>query len=482
VRTAAVVAVGGALVFLVVAWLAKPWVVGDTSFVLDGSNAFLTCLSNHDFSACGYTGRLNDAGLMTPVGDWPLLQHLPDLAAIGLGADRHATRSRILELLGVAGVVVGVVSAWLALTRTGQRAWFWAFMLTLLSSPLLWYARTTFGEALAAGLLVCFVAATVVPAHPVVVALAATAAAWTKETTYPFLVALGVLGLLVAARRTGVRVRGQLIGLGVGLLAAIVAASLFNVVRYGKVISPNFFEAQLHTPGFAHKLEYSVAVLVSPSGGMLVFWPVATVLVLAALIVGVRSRERLDVVAAAVVLLVIAGLTLGFASWWTPFGWAAYGNRLAVPWGLPLALFVLVVWGERLRPYVARLLAPPWRLAVVFAVVLAFTLPSIGTMWRPDSTGSFFLQGEGCERPWLGGVEQWQRCQERYFWGDRPMPLYGLHGVATPSGAVTTVIVALGLLGCLMLLRGELVPAQQQALSRATGLRFSGAASTSPEA
>jgi hypothetical protein len=461
-KTAAVVAVGGASAFLVGAWIAMPWVVGDTSFVLDGSRAFLTCLSNHDFSGCGYTGRLNDAGLMTPVGYWPLLQHAPDLAAIGLGADRHSTRARLLELLGVAGVLAGVLSAWLALSRAKQLAWFWAFMLALLSSPLLWYGRTTFGEALAAGLLVCFVAATLAPAHPVVVALAAIAAAWTKETTYPFLVALGVLGLLVAARRTGLRVRGQLIGLASGLFAGIAAASLFNVVRYGRVISPYFFEPQVHTPGVARKLEYAAAVLVSPSGGMFVFWPVAAVLVLAGCIVGLRSDDRLRAAAAVVVLVVVAGLIAGFASWWAPFGWAAYGDRLAVPWGLPLALFGLVVWGDALRPFVARLLGPRWRLLLVFAVVLAFTLPSIGTMWRPDSTGSFFSQEQPCERPWLGGVEEWQRCQERELWLDRPMPLYGLHGVATPGGAVTTVVVALGLLGCLVLLRGELVPAQQR--------------------
>jgi len=462
VKVLAVVAVGGALAFLVVAWIAMPWVVGDTSFVLDGSRAFLTCLSNHDLSGCGYTGRLNDAGSMTPVGYWPLLQHAPDLAAIGLGADRHSTRARLLELLGVAGVLAGVLSAWLALTRTKQRVWFWAFMLALLSSPLLWYARTTYGEALAAGLLVCFVAATVVPARPVFVALAAIAATWTKETTYPFLVALGVLGLLVAARRTELRVRGQFVGLAAGLFAGIVTASLFNVVRYGKVISPNVFEAQLHTHGIGRKLEYVAATLVSPSGGMLVFWPVAAVLVLAGCIVVLRSNDRLRVAAAVVVLLVVAGLAAGFASWWTPFGWAAYGDRLAVPWGLPLALFGLVVWGDALRPYVLRLLAPGWGLLLVFAVVLAFTLPSIGTMWRPDSTGSFFSQEQPCERPWLGGVEQWQRCQHRELWLDRPMPLYGLHGVATPGGVVTTVVVALGLLGCLVLLRGELVPAQQR--------------------
>jgi hypothetical protein len=44
------------------------------------------------------------------------------------------------------------------------------------------------------------------------------------------------------------------------------------------------------------------------------------------------------------------------------------------------------------------------------------------------------------------------------MWFDRPMLLYGLDGVKSPGGAVTAVVVALGLLGCLWLLRGELAP------------------------
>jgi len=461
-RAAALVAVFGSFLFLLVVWLAMPWVVGDTAFVLDGSNAFLTCLSNHQLSGCGYTGELNDAGLMTPVGDWPLLQHVPDLVAIGLGADRHATRSRMLEAFGVGAVAAGVLAAWLAFARTRQREWFWAFMLVLLSSPLLWYARTTFGESLAAGLLVCFVAATVAPAPPVAVALATVAAAWTKETTYPLLIALGLAGLLVARGRGGTSIRRHAVAGALGLITALAAASFFNVVRYGKVISPNFFEGELHTPGISRKLEYAAAAFVSPSGGMFVFWPAAAILVLAACVIGLRRRRHVDVRPALVLVLVSAALALGFASWWTPFGWAAYGNRLAVPWGLPLALLALAAYAGALRPLTSRVLAQWWSLLAVFGVLMAFTLPSIGTMWRPNATGAFFTQEQPCEAPFRGGVEQWQRCQHREMWLDRPMPLYGLHGVKSPGGALTTALVALGLLGCLLLLRGELVPAQQQ--------------------
>jgi hypothetical protein len=229
-------------------------------------------------------------------------------------------------------------------------------------------------------------------------------------------------------------------------------------VRYGKVISPNFFEAELHTPGVARKLEYAAGVLVSPSGGMFTFWPSACVLVLAACVVALSRRDSVDARPAVVLTLVILGLTLGFASWWTPLGWGAFGPRLALPWGLPLVLLALVAYGDALRPLAARVLTPPWRLLLLFVVVLAFTLPAIGTMWRPNATGAFFLQQQPpCDSPWRGGVEKWHRCQHQEMWFDRPMLLYGLHGVKSPGGAVTTALVALGLLGCLVLLRGELI-------------------------
>jgi hypothetical protein len=42
------------------------------------------------------------------------------------------------------------------------------------------------------------------------------------------------------------------------------------------------------------------------------------------------------------------------------------------------------------------------------------------------------------------------------MWFDRPMPLYAVEGVESVGGAVTSLAVAIGLLGCLILLREEL--------------------------
>jgi hypothetical protein len=456
---AAVVAVVGSFVFLAAAWIAMPWVGGDTPFVLDGSNALLTCLSHHDFNACGYTGKLNFWGLETPIGYWPLLQHIPDVITIELGGTSHPARTRVLTLLSVAGVAGSVVLARVVLSKVRQPAWFWGFVFVMLSSPLIAYARTTVGEMLAAGLLVGLVAATVLQAPPPLVALAAFGACVTKETSYPFVVALGLLGLVLARRRTGRPIKAHVIGGLVGMAVAIALASLLNIVRFGSVLNTNYLHPDFRTPGIGRTLEYVVALLVSPSGGIFVFWLSASVLASALCVVPLLSRgpRHVDRRPALVLLAIAAGLDFGLAAWWTPFGWTSYGPRLSLPWLLPLVLMGLVAYGELLAPLAARLLARPWRLLAVFLVAFALTLPHIGEMWRPNSTTGFFAQVQNCKAPWNGGVQQWHTCQHELLWFHRPMPLYALHGLKTPGGVLTSFAVGLGLLGSLFLLRRGLV-------------------------
>ncbi len=458
-----------------------PWVGGDTPFVLDGSNALLTCLSNHDFNACGFTGKLNHWGLMTPIGYWPLLQHIPDVISIELGATSHPARTRILALLSVAGVVGSVLLARLVLLRVRQAPWFWGFVFVVLSGPFIAYARTTVGEVFAAGLLVCLVAATVLQAPPALVALAAFGACVTKETSYPFVIAIGLLGLVLARRRTGRPIRAHIIAGIAGTAVAVLLASLLNVVRFGSVLNTNYLDSHFRTPGIGRTLEYSAALLVSPSGGIFVFWLSASVLVTGACLLPLRSRSRqkLDARPALVLIAISVGLVLGLASWWTPFGWTSYGPRLSLPWLLPLVLMSLVAYGHALAPLVVRLLTPSWRLIAVFATVFALTLPHIGEMWRPNATSGFFAQ-ENCQSPWNASVAEWHSCQHRLVWFDRPMPLYALDGLKTTGGVFTSFAIALGLFGCLVLLRAGL--AEERTAGRAQERSRAEARSGKPQA
>jgi hypothetical protein len=229
------------------------------------------------------------------------------------------------------------------------------------------------------------------------------------------------------------------------------------------VISPNFFEADLHTPGVARKLEYAAAVLVSPSGGIFVYWPAACVLLLAACLLALARRRAVDRRPALVLVAVIVGLTLGFASWWTPFGWGAYGPRLALPWGLPLVLLALVAYGDELGRLVRPLLERLWLLVLVAAALFVLTLPNIGQTWRPNQIGGFFQDHALCDAPWRGGVAEFHACEHDLIWFQRPMPLYAARGVDSPGGVATAVLVGLALLGCLLLLREDLRRAESTA-------------------
>ena len=449
-------AVIASFVVLVAAWVARPWVGGDTPFVLDGTNAFLDCLSAGDLVGCRHSGKLDYWGLTSPIGDWPLLQHVPDAISIGLGGTSHAVRTRVLALLSVAGLAGSLLLARIVLTRIGQTAWFWGFAFVALSGPTLAYARTTAGEMLASGLLVALVAATLLQAPPAVVGLAALGACWTKETAYPFIATLGLLALVLARRRTGRPIRPHVVWGATGMAVAIVTASLFNVVRFGSVLNTNYLEPELHTPGIGRKVEYALAVVVSPNGGIVPFWPAAAAVVVAAcsLPFVFRSRRELDPRPALVLVAVVVGLGIGFASWWTPFGWSAYGPRLMLPWVLPLVLLALAAYGDALGDLARALLSRSWRLLAVFAVGVVFALPHVGQMWRPGEMGGFFAQEHPpCDAPWRGGVAKWHACQHRLMWQDRPLMLYAARGAGAPSGVATSIVVSAALLGCLLLLR-----------------------------
>jgi hypothetical protein len=454
------VAVAATFAFVVALWIDGPKTAGDTPFVLDGTDAVRACLSRGDLHACGFTGHLNVWGLMSPIGDWPLLQHVPDLIATSLGISAHSDRVRILVLLNIAGVVSSVLLAGVVLRRVGQEAWFWGFLLVVLSGPLLAYTSISWGEALASGLLVAFVAAALLPASPPLIMLAALCASLTKETAYPFIFVVGLLGLVLARGRTGTPIRRHLVWGAAGLALGIVLTSLLNVVRFGSVLNTNYLQPELHTPGIGRKLEYAAGLVVAPNGGILFFWPAATALLSAALLLPLmpRFRHRVDPRPAIVVAVVVIGLLVGLASWWTPFGWSAWGPRLSLPWLSPLILLLLAAYGQELGELAGRLLAARWRLGLVAACIVAFALPHVGYMWREQAREEFFTATSGpCATRSAIGSPQQRACQHEDLWFRRPMLLYGLRGLETPGGAVTGIAVAIGLIGCLILLREGLV-------------------------
>jgi hypothetical protein len=340
---------------------------------------------------------------------------------------------------------------------------------SFLSGPLLAYANTSWGEVFAAGLLVCFVAATLLQAPPPVIALAAFAACLTKETAYPVVISLGVLGLILARRRTARPITAHVIWGAGGVAAAFLLTSLFNIVRFGSIVNKNYLHSDFHTPGIVRRLDAMAGLLVSPSGGIIVFWASASTLVVAACIPPMlrairRRRVDSDAWPALVITAVAFALIVTLASWWAPFGWLAWGPRLSLPWVLPLVLLSLVAYGEHVAASLRRLLVPVAQLLLVAVVFSLLALPHIGYLWQPEATAAkFFAQTDRACNPGDSiGTPRHFRCLHEQMWLRRPLFLDSGSGLRTGGGLAASIVVTLGLIGALILFREEMQPARRK--------------------
>ena len=78
-------------------------------------------------------------------------------------------------------------------------------------------------------------------------------------------------------------------------------------------------------------------------------------------------------------------------------------------------------------------------------------------MWRQEEKAAFFEQTKPpCDPPWRIGVARFHKCQHDEIWFRRPMGLYSVRGVAATGGVFMSLVLAAGLLGCLVLLRSDL--------------------------
>ena len=335
--TALVVGLGG----IVVAWLAQTVVGGDTGPLLAGTEVLGRCLADLDLVSCEQP---------TPIGPFPILQYVPDLVAHAGAGLSEAGRLRVLSTLSGLGVAAAVGAAWVVLRRVGHPQLRWVFLLAAISGPVLAYGSSTWGEMLAAALLTLLVAAALLPAHPALVGLAAFGAGLTKETGYPFVIGLALVSLLWARGRTGTSIRRHVLFGAAGVALALAVGSAFNVLRFGTPRNAYYLDPALRTASPEKALELAAGLFVSPNGGIVFFWPLASALVALLLTVaavrvvrGVTSWRE-GWLPFALVALVLA-LTAGLATWWAPFGWWAWGPRLSLPWVFPLLLLVLAAFG-----------------------------------------------------------------------------------------------------------------------------------------
>jgi hypothetical protein len=349
---------------------------GDTNNLIAGARAALDCIDQGIFRHCGHVPGNPGSGVFP----YSLLQYLPAMLAVWLGASDAAVlgflaRLSVLAFAACLGMVAWTLRAHPRLAALG--------MLSILGSAATYQATSSFGEMLAASVVVAAVAA-VRSRRPVLIAVACLAACIAKETLFPFVLLFGIL----AARPPNSwlperRVRYPLFA---GCIAGMLLNLCFNQFRFGSFQNLNYTQSFMQTPGVRLKFEILVGEWFSPVAGLFWIWPVASLLVTSILVLGLIRlvADRRDIQSWLPPLLAgsaLIGFTVGLTAWYAPFGWIAYGHRLAVPAVPATVLVILLVAPEHFNLLFARIGRRFGLAFAVVAVLVAVSWPQTFAAW-----------------------------------------------------------------------------------------------------
>jgi hypothetical protein len=243
--------------------------------------------------------------------------------------------------------------------------------------------------------------------HVALIAIATVFAVLSKETAAPFVLILSYAVARGRSLRTGSPIpRSTTAGVAIGVSCGLIMNVAFNLFRYGGVGNEDYLRSELHVPLVQIPKNFA-ALLVGPTGGLLWFWPVACLLLVVAFSsVRRNGRPWLKILQDPVVLvgLTILGLLAEFSLWYAPYGGAAWGPRLLLPW-MP-GLVVGVLSSQTLTARLPRV-ASGLRWVPVALVVSAIGLAHLGAMvnsahyWHAYP-GESAIPGEISLTPFLG--------------------------------------------------------------------------------
>jgi hypothetical protein len=434
-------------VLLIVFWVAlrHPFLHGDSSGVVIGAQKIVDCLHHGVFSHCDTWagGRPSPAGDVANVGPWPLLQYVPAVVLRSLGVS-HVATLRVLILVDALALSAMFGLLWITVRRTGATAWAPLLAVAMLASPLLWYGTVAFGEALAATVVVAAIAAVLLRGRPVLVGGLVALASTTKETNPVFVLALVVICVVAqTVRRPEEKsaLRRLLIAAVVGAIVGIAANAAFNVVRFGSVRNTIYLQPYTRAPNAGVVARAFAAQWVAPNGGLLWFWPCSIAIVGLTVAGAIWTVRRNGISWKTVAPLLVAGVLIvdvaGLSTWYSPFGWFAWGPRLLLPL-LPAMLLISCVLASERAGYVLHRFMAGRALWPAALLVIAIGIPQVTVLFQPRVINEFFASEQHCVSPHVAqNPHGYYRCFNFEAWRKRPLLLQrGLEGFGSVGGRV----------------------------------------------
>lgn len=379
--------------------LFRPIRANDTYDVLKGVDILRTCLAEGHWVDCE---RFHPPVSFNAPLRFPLIQVVPGLFFSALGLS-HAVAIKILVFASFLSFCGALYLLRRGLRSHPERVRRLAFLL-MITGPLIYYARASFGEMTAAFLILFYTLGCIENFRPRALVLLTVLAGVTKEVAFPF---LGLIAFTVSrSRRTWLSVM-------VGCLGSIILNAGFNFFKFGTLYDRiNVSDIYINHDLF-RQLSYAAGLWLSPSGGFVFFW---FTFVFFLSFSGVHSlgngwlgRSSSWVVGG--VFLLLLGQTAGLSSWYAPFGWTALGPRLMLPW-IPSVILILCFFFPGVLEK-QRMGALPLSL-----LILGVSLPSFVAMVRPDFVGFILAPPPECPHPAViqENASYYYSCLDHQIW------------------------------------------------------------------
>ena len=449
----------GVLLRLFLLVVSHPFVEGDTTILVTKHlSAIRACLHDGRLAGCP------DSGV------WPLLQNLPSLVLSYLGFSSSSILHALayLSFLSFLGSVVLIY--WTLKKKTSTAPAITGVVVTI-TSPLLWYSHSTFGEMAAAFLILAFTAACLMRAPFWFVAVLFVLAGTTKEIAFPFLLIIGLI--CVFAESPAQLRRKRVTALFAGAAITIGATGAFNYFRYGTFFNSSYVSNIYFVPTLKLQLSFLAGLWFSPNGGLAIFWPSFMFLYLAvigAALLRVARKEFSDhniesgqkhlrfYTPLLVITAILFLLSAGFSRWFTPLGGFAWGPRYLLPWIPALTLLLIYFYREELAGILGLILNRRVGLALSALVIFVVSIPQFSILFGESVLAKIFAYPECPRVPVIQeGAVYYFQCLQTQIW-PRHIFILELYRVALrPPALWFTILCGAVLVTALLSMRKQLL-------------------------
>lgn len=113
------------------------------------------------------------------------------------------------------------------------------------------------------------------------------------------------------------------------LIFSFCFSIFYNYFKYESLTPLAYIhEASVSSPTKIKSLEFLIASLLSPNGGILIFWFSSFFV---SYLMFHTKRQYFSHLTLLTSCFLFSGTVIGLSLWWAPFGWDSWGNRLIVP-------------------------------------------------------------------------------------------------------------------------------------------------------